>query len=302
MVTGVQTCALPIWLSPIYLSIHATEPEPRQRLLGIRRNDRLLEKIDFLVKNDIELHGQIVLCPGINDGEILRITLARLSEFHPGLRTISVVPVGLTKHREGLPPIRPVDPNLANEIVVQVEKQQREFLTRFGEPFVYLADELYIKAGRDIPGTDHYGDFWQIDNGVGMVRSFLEGFEEMTESFPASIKRPRSIAIITGMSATSFMETAVLPKLNRIRGIRAYIQTVPNRFFGETVTVSGLLTGQDVADLFQGPLSDETVVLPSNLLNADGLMLDDWTPEKLSKAIDRKVVVLEDFEEFWKHI
>jgi putative radical SAM enzyme (TIGR03279 family) len=288
-------------LSPLFVSIHATDTETRRRLLGIRKDDRLMDKIRFLTGNEIELHGQIVLCPGVNDGEILRKSLVELSEFHPGLRSLSVIPVGLTLHRRKLHPVKPFDPSSAKRVVELVESFQRDFTRRLGEPFVYLADELYLKSGMPIPETGHYGDYWQIANGVGLVRSFLDDFEEAARSFPSAIGKPKKVVIATGESAAPIIES-MLPRLRRIQKLTMRVQVVPNRFFGETVTVSGLLTGRDIACVFGKEPSDETVILPSNLINSDGLMLDGRTPESLSDEIGRKVVVMEDFKHFWKRI
>lgn len=287
-------------LSPLYVSVHATDAEVRKKLLGIRRDDRLLEKIRFLAVNGVEMHAQIVLCPGINDGTVLIETLESLFSFYPKLRSAAVVPVGLTRHRTGLPKIRPVDGPAASEVLRTVQPMQKRFQNQVREPFVYLADEWYFLAGKPVPPSVHYGGFWQRDNGVGMVRFFLTEFQKAKRRFLKRFDRPSRFVVVTGTLAGPVLRSQALPVLNQIGNAQFEMVEVQNRFFGESVTVSGLLTGRDIAAALRNVRGDWTGILPSNCLNSDGLFLDDWTVERLSKTLGRKILVLESFDALWE--
>ena len=286
-------------LSPLYVSIHATDPLVRKTLLGLKRDDGLLEKIHFLVKNDIELHGQIVLCPGINDGEVLKDSLESLSPLFPTLRSMAVVPVGLTRHRRHLPEVARVDAGAVKRVINMVRQIQKRYLKHLGEPFVYLSDEFYLMAGYPLPPLDHYGDLWQIENGVGMTRAFLTTFHEDTRTFPVRLDRPEHYIIITGALAGPALEKDILPTLRRIENLNIDVKVVHNRFYGESVTMSGLLTGRDVIDTIRGVRTGATLLLPANCLNHDGLFLDDLKPRDLAEELDRRILVLDDFSDLW---
>jgi len=288
-------------LSPLYVSVHATEPAVRQLILGIERDDRLLEKIDSLLDGGIRLHCQIVVCPGINDGSILEKTIRDLAKRYPGILSLAVVPVGLTGYREGLYPLKAVDSLHARKIIELVDRLRSELihpssiiLHHFdGEDtgidhksgFVYCADELYNRAGIDIPETGYYDDFPQIENGVGMIRDFLDAAERL-EVTEGELKYTGKVALVTGLS----MEPYLLQFAKRLRNFTDNLQVrviaVTNHFFGESVTVSGLLTGRDIITALQDIDSDETVLLPPNCLNAEGLFLDDLSLEDLTKSLN----------------
>jgi putative radical SAM enzyme (TIGR03279 family) len=282
-------------LSPLYISVHAADPAVRRRLLGIRKDDRLAEKIRFLGERGIEMHGQVVLCPGINDGAVLEETVAALAGFFPAFRSVAVVPVGLTRHRRGLADLKPVTASAAAALLERIGPMQRQFRSKTGESFVYAADEFYLLAGRPIPPASHYREYWQRDNGVGMVRSLLSDFSRNRRRLPASFGRRTRFMVVTGALAAPVIESRILPGLDRIRNASFSLTAVRNRFFGDSVTVSGLLTGRDIAAALRSARPFDTALLPSNCLNSDGLMLDDWTPEKLSVRLQRPVRVLESF-------
>lgn len=287
-------------LSPLYLSIHATDLSVRKRLLGVHRDDHLLEKMEYLTRHAIELHGQIVLCRGINDGVVLENSMAVLSSFYPGLRSVAVVPVGLTKHRQGLPALKGYDSMTAREVVEQIRVFQKRFQKKWGEPFVYLSDEFYLLAGQPLPQTEHYGNFWQVENGVGLTRTFLDDFEKTVKSLPKKLERPKQLTWVTGVLAGPILLQTVLPRLGRIRNLHVDVQIIPNHFFGESITVSGLLTGGDIIDAFRRNPSDALLCLPSNCLNEDGIFLDDLSPLDLEKELNREVIVVQDMKELWK--
>lgn len=277
-------------LSPIFISVHAVDPQLRMRMLGLRRDDRLLEKIAFLAANHIEMHSQIVLCPGWNDGEELENTVRALSEFFPQIRTVAIVPVGLTKHRQGLTALQPVSSELAKQLVTWEKEVSHQFLQRFGSAFVYIADEFYLLAEESIPSAGRYEGFAQVENGVGMVRQLLDAFEEEQALFPQEIQ-PTHFSLITGEMAAPILEKDILPFLRRIKGMQVTLHPIVNNFFGGGVSVSGLLGGADIADQLSRQHYGDVIVLPPNCLNYDGLFLDDWTVQKLENSLKRAVVV-----------
>jgi len=287
-------------LSPLYISIHAIQPQIRKRLLGIKREDGLLEKMDFLVKNKIEIHGQIVLCPGINDGQALRETVEKLAEYTPCLRSVSLVPVGLTKHREGLPELETCTEEYSKQLLKEIKPWQEKFNRSLGEPFIYLADELYIRAGESLPKADHYHDFWQIDNGVGMMRWFLDEAFNASSAFPKALKDSIHMTLVSGMSAGPILRKEVLPLLRDIKNLAIQVHEVQNKFYGDTATVTGLLTGQDIITSCQDIPDNTILVLPPNCLNHDGLFLDDLSFSDLSTAMKQKILIFEDWGRLWE--
>jgi putative radical SAM enzyme (TIGR03279 family) len=290
-------------MSPLFVSIHAFDPLVRRKLLGISRDDCLWQKLEFLAKKGIELHGQVVLCPGINDGPVLEETVSACARLYPSLRSLALVPVGLTRHRKALPPLERYDAGGAKALVSWARGIQDLYQKKFHEPFVYLSDEFYLLAGRPLPSLRCYGDFWQSGNGVGMTARFLASFRSHSRAFPKSLSRPGRIVLATGVLAAPVLQKKVLPVLNRIRKLKAVVLAVPNRFYGETVTVSGLLAGRDIAAaLGTVHAADAVAFIPSNCLNHGGLFLDGWTVPRLEKAAGRAVRVLEDFERFWELI
>ena len=276
-------------LSPIYISVHAVDPSVRRHMLGIRADDRLLQKIEYLAEHRIEMHTQIVLCPGWNDGAVLRQTVEQLSRFFPAVSSVAVVPVGLTKHRQGLAELTPVSVDKAREVIDWGETAAQRFKEQFDSYFLYLADEFYLLADQPIPHAERYEGFAQVENGVGMVRRLLDDFADERRRLPAATA-PIQFDIVTGRMAAPVLQAFILPVLNRIAGCRAVLRPVDNRFFGGGVTVSGLLSGHDIADQLAAlPLGD-VVVLPPNCLNDDGVFLDDWSVERLQNKLQKKVV------------
>jgi putative radical SAM enzyme (TIGR03279 family) len=289
-------------LSPLFVSIHAFDAPVRKKLLGIHRDDGLWNKLRFLAKKGIELHGQIVLCPGINDGETLEKTVTACARLYPSLRSLALVPVGLTRHRQALFPLARFDAAGAKALAAWAKKKQDLFVKRFGEPFVYLSDEFYLLSKSPLPPLRHYGGFWQSDNGVGMTALFIESFRKSARRFPSALKSPARLVLVTGVLAAPVLIKNVLPALNRITGLEASVIPVPNRFYGESVTVSGLLAGRDIARALKTAPSNAVICIPSNALNHDGLFLDGWTVPRLEKACGRAVRVLDGFnpDQIWE--
>lgn len=263
-------------LTPQYISVHATDPEVRQLLLG-RTQDTvpILERIDYLAQAGIEMHAQVVICPGWNDGRHLERTVRDLRSRYPSVRSVALVPVGLTRHREHLPQLRPVTAELAQRYVTDAEAWGDACVAELGERFVYPGDELFLLTGRKPPEAAYYDAFPQIENGIGMVRTFLDqwraGLDDLIRDTDGAA---RHIALVTGRLAQTFLE----PMAAELSGgqLRLDVVAVDNDFFGHGITVSGLLTAQDItAALQNGPW--DLAVLPPNAVNGDGLTLDDRT-------------------------
>ena len=271
-------------LTPQYISVHATDPELRQVMLGRKKPTvPILERIARLAANGIEMHAQVVVCPGWNDGAHLETTVGDLGSFYPQVRSVAIVPVGLTRFRSHLPELKPVTRELAAQILEQAEAWGEAFSRDFGERFVYPADEFFLLTRRTPPGRASYDAFPQIENGVGMVRSFLDTWERQKGQLAAlaSAAQPVEIALVTGVLASAFLEP-IAAELSALSGLRAEAAVVANEFFGTGITVSGLLTGRDIAGRLSGGKWD-VAVLPPNCINGEGLTLDDLTVAELSQ-------------------
>jgi putative radical SAM enzyme (TIGR03279 family) len=280
-------------LSPQYISVHVTDYEVRRRLMGLKKDDRILEKIRLLHDQGIDMHTQIVLCPGINDGEVLRRTVFDLYAFHRHIVSLAIVPVGLTDHRFGLAALNKVDGPYAQALLESVGRWHREFRREIGRGFVYPSDEFFLVAGRNIPPASYYDGFPQIENGVGMVRSFLGEFRRQSRAFPRSLPRPRMLTLATGELAAGTVGREVLPRLRRIEGLTVELRAVPNTLFGRNVTVAGLLSGKCLYSSLKETACGDLLLLPPDILNADGHFLDDTTPEELQEKLGVAVMVFD---------
>lgn len=263
-------------LSPQYISVHATDPQLRQVMLG-RKNPTadIMSRLQRLADHGIEMHTQVVVCPGYNDGVHLERTVSDLSRLYPAVRSVALVPVGLTRFRENLPDLKPVTPELAREYVRQVEEWGDQYRQDLGERLVYAADELFLLTGCLPPARSYYDAFPQIENGIGMVRSFLDRWEENRPTLPGKLSRPLHLGLVTGQLASFFLQPMV-ETLNQIEGLEAELLVATNHTFGPGITVSGLLSGQDILQRLAGGNWD-LVLLPPNCINGEGLTLDDLT-------------------------
>ena len=278
-------------LSPLYVSVHATDPALRWELLGRPRlTAEILPRLERLAKARIRMHAQIVLCPGLNDGAHLERTVRELAPLHPHVATTAIVPVGLTRHRERLPTLRTLRDDEARALVARVDAWQREFLERLGSRFVFLGDEVYLQADVPLPDADAYEGFAVAEDGIGLVRRFEDDVaraRRRRRSGPA----PRAVTLVTG--------TLYAPRLERLVAANgdatARVAAVPNQFFGGTVSVAGLLTGQDIArHLATLPALGDAVVVPAVALrDRDGVFLDDMTPRDLEALVGVPVRVVE---------
>jgi putative radical SAM enzyme (TIGR03279 family) len=270
-------------LSPLYISVHATDPDLRRRLLGNPRAPEVLAQMRRLAQAGIELHAQVVLCPGLNDGAALERTVADLAALHPALGSIALVPVGLTMRREGLFELRPVTGEDAREILDRVRAWQDEFLSLLGSRLVFATDEIYALADVEFPPAEDYQGFPQRDNGIGLARLFLDEWEG-TDFRPAA---GLSVTMVTGGSARGLVER--MAARMSVHGARAQVVAVTNRLFGETITVAGLLAGADAADALAGRELGDVIALPSSALR-EHEFLDSLTLEELSRRLGKKVI------------
>ena len=236
---------LQLHLSPLYISVHTTDPELRVKMMNHIGAGNILDWLKRLTQAGIEVHTQIVLCPGINDGQALSKTFADLFAMAPLVRSMAIVPVGLTQFREGLHSLRTFLPAEASAVIDQVSAWQRECRKKMGAGFVYLGDEFYLRANRPIPPEEEYDGFPQLENGIGLVRNFLSEWQASSEFLTSDSSRP-PIAVLTGVSAASVIDP--LLKEMSVSGREQFALPVINRFFGEAITVTGLLTGRDIID------------------------------------------------------
>jgi putative radical SAM enzyme (TIGR03279 family) len=279
-------------LSPLYVSVHTTEEGLRKQMLGNPKAPDLLPLIAKLTGLGIELHTQIVVCPGVNDGVALEKTIKDLSCFFPQVKSVAIVPVGLTKYRAKLPRIERVNAPEATGLLSQVERWRVWARKNLGGNFVYASDELYLLANLDIPKFGYYDDFWQIENGVGLIRQFVDDFKNRSRRFPREIGKTLKLGFVTGRAFSRTFEETVVKRLRKIENLKTSLTVVDNLFFGETVTVSGLLSGNDiVAALRENTDPDTIVFLPPNCVNEEGLTLDDKTTEDLSKRSNREIIL-----------
>ena len=290
-------------LSPLYISIHATEVDCRKKLLGIRHDDHLNKKITFLVEGGIELHAQIVVCPGINDGSILEKTIEDLAQFYPGVRSVAIVPVGLTKYRDNLFPLRLHTVSELERTIKITNRYREQFVKQLGTGLIYLTDEFFLKTDKPVPAKDYYEDFYQIENGVGEVRNTLENFNSDFTAMPESIPYPYKISWITGILAFNFIKKYIISKLKKIENLEINLIAVKNDFFGHTVSVSGLLNASDIYNQLKNLELGDLVLLPPRVLNHNNLFLDNWSLDKLESKLGVYChVFTEDFKDLFKVI
>lgn len=276
-------------LSPVYVSIHTTDNELRRVMLGNPEARDILPLLERLVKRGITVHGQIVLCPGINDGKYFEKTMEDLSRLYPGLRTVSVVPVGITSHRKGLPLIKKVTPQMAVEVVELVERFARKWRKGTGEDLFFASDEFYLMSVKNLPSSKRYGEFPQIENGVGIVRSFLNGRKRFLRMNTTQLKG-LSGTVVTGLLAEEYVRD-FMDEYNRKTGSKIGVLPIENTLFGNTVTVTGLLPGKDVIESSKR-LSGDFLFVPSVMLREAGdRFLDDLKPEHIEERTGKKVVI-----------
>ena len=280
-------------LSPINISIHTTNEELRCKMLTNRFAGTALQKMKKLKDAGIVMNGQIVLCKGWNDGEELEKTLHDLAAFIPELNSVSVVPVGLTRFREGLTQLEPFSKEDSLKVLSQIHRWQDIFLKHYGTRLVYASDEWYLKAGLPIPDEESYEGYPQIENGVGLVRSLQTEFEEALEELVPD-ERVRNLSLATGVLAAPVIES-LIKKLNiKFPNVKVKVYTITNNYFGPLITVAGLLTGKDIIEQLQGKELYDALLLPGVLLRSgEDVLLDDVTVSDIERSLQTKVRIVQ---------
>lgn len=279
-------------ISPINVSVHATEPALRAKLLGNPDAADGYARMQKLAAGGIEMECQIVCCPGINDGEALARSMRELADLYPQVNSVSVVPVGLTKHREKLPQLTPFNRESARETIAQVTAYGDECLKKFGSRIFFCADELYLKAEMDLPDDDWYEGYPQLENGVGLLRLLETEFVAALQQRDDADGKPFSIA--TGVSAAPFVHSLFTFAVEKYGKIKGNIYPIANDFLGHSIDVAGLVTGGDLIAQLRGKDLGERLLIPINMLrHGDGVFLDDVTLEDVSAALGVPVRVVQ---------
>ena len=289
-------------LSPLYVSVHATEPDVRTRLLKNQRAGLIMSQLNWFQQRRLQIHAQVVVCPGINDGIHLERTLLDLASSHkgdiPAVASAAVVPVGLTRFRPSEDELTPVSQNKAIEVIAQVQQLQQKFKKQFGSTFVWLADEWFLIARQDVPLESHYEDYPQIGNGVGSIRLFLKQFQATAKKMlPEAIVQPRRFTWVVGNAVEQAFQPLV-KQLNEVEGLKIDLVALNSQYWGQEITVTGLLTGQDLlAGLLDKDLGDG-ILLPSLMLKHDDTkFLDDLTVADVSQKLAIPIFPVSGVEE-----
>jgi len=278
-------------LSPLYVSVHATDDQLRRCMLRNEKLAPIIPRLKYLGENGITIHTQVVLCPGINDGDQLVRTIDELVELYPAVETLAVVPVGLTRFRDNLAKLRTYQRDEAREIISYAKSRQSEFRDKLGTRFVWPSDEFFVIAEEEFPPLVAYEEMNQFENGIGMVREFLTMFNRRRNQLKG-IRSEKRVLFVTGTSAFPFLSSRIMPHLTQKLGLLIELDAVHNRFWGHSVTISGLLTGQDLLRHARKNIERfDALVLPPNCLNNDNLFLDNLSLEHFRNALGKPVYV-----------
>ncbi len=283
-------------ISPVNISVHTMNPELRVKMMKNKNAGESLKIIKRFADAGIQMNTQLVLCPGINDGDELRYSIEQLSALYPSVQSIAAVPVGLTKFRDGLEKLKPYNKQTAGEVIDIIEEYNKKFRKEFGVGLCYPADEFFIKAERDLPNEDYYDDYPQLDNGVGLVRSFYEDFTyELNNCDEKPINK--KVTLATGVDFYPYL-CELCKKAEEKFGTKINVQKIINNFFGEAITVSGLITGQDLAEQLKTCDLGECLLLPSSMISDytnhtenKNKFLDDMTIEELQETLNTKIIL-----------
>lgn len=286
-------------LSPLYVSVHATDPEKRRLMLGRKEPTPILPQLRELADARIEVHAQIVLCPGLNDGETLDRTLDELAAEHvsqtgkrAGVGSVAIVPVGMTRFRERLPQLTHVERDYAREVIAYIKKKEVEIRARLGTRFAWLADEWYFLADLPFPGKSHYEEFPQLEDGIGTVRLFLENAKAVVRRLPESAPVPVSATLVTAEMPAPIVR-GYADRLNEVQGIMLNVCVIKNEFFGGDIHIAGLLTATDIlAQLNAFPDCKQTVFIPKICLRDESVFLDDLTVDDVRRESGRDIRVV----------
>ena len=283
-------------ISPVNISVHTMNPELRVQMMKNKNAGESLKIIKRLADAGIKMNTQLVLCPGINDGDELRRSIEELSSFYPSVQSIAAVPVGLTKFRDGLEKLEPYNKETAGETIDIIEEYSQKFRKEYGMGLVYPADEFFIKAERELPSAEYYDGYPQIENGVGLVRSFNDDFLDELEYCNEKPKH-KKVTLATGADFYPFLN-ALCQKAEEKYGMEIVVKKIINNFFGETITVSGLVTGIDLYEQLKGCDLGEYLLLPSSMISDytnhtenKNKFLDDMTLEELEERLNTKIIL-----------
>ena len=289
-------------LSPLYVSVHATEPDIRRRLLQNHRAGQILEQLEWFQERRLQIHAQVVVCPGINDGIHLERTLQDLAQFGrsevPAVISVAVVPVGLTRFRPAEDKLKTVTPKIATEVIAQVQSIQHKFHQQLGSNFAWLADEWFLIAREQLPPESHYEDYPQIGNGVGSIRQFIKQFQETAHRMlPKQLEKPRRFTWVVG-NAVEKAFVPLIEQLNAVEGLEVRLAALRSDYWGQEITVTGLLTGVDLLQGLQGRDLGEAILLPSLMLkHGDTLFLDDMRVNEVALELETPIVPVNGIEE-----
>ncbi len=280
-------------ISPINVSVHTTDPALRCEMLGNRRAGESIEVMRRFAEHGVQMNCQIVACPGINDGPALQRTMEDLAAMYPGVDSVSIVPVGVTKFREGLYPLKIYDKDTAAQVIDQVEDFGRTCMEQFGTTIFWCSDEFYLLSGRDLPQDEYYEDYRQLENGVGMLRLLETEFHAALKTLPEH-EPVKPFTIATGVSAAPTIEKLVRAAAEQVGGFQWQVIPIVNHFFGETIVVSGLVTGRDLIDQLRGKELGERLLLPDSMLRYhENVFLDDVTIEEVEAALGVPITFVE---------
>lgn len=290
-------------LSPLYVSVHATEPELRSRLLKNQRAGQIMDRLRWFESQRLQIHAQVVLCPGINDGAHLDRTLLDLASFHhgdlPTVASVAIVPVGLTRFRPDLTELSPVTPAIAATVIDRVTALQHQFQQQLGSTFAWLADEWYLIAGRELPPSMYYEDYPQLGNGVGSIRCFVDEFtQEIADWDPPELTPPRTCTWVVGNAVATAFEPLVA-RLNQVPGLTVNLVAIASEYWGQQMTVTGLLTGHDLLTELPGRELGDRVLIPSVMLKHDeAKFLDDVTIAQLAERLQTPLIPVSGIADF----
>ncbi|MBR4451197.1 MAG: DUF512 domain-containing protein [Clostridia bacterium] len=272
-------------ISPVNISVHTMNPELRVKMMKNPRAGESLKYIEKFTSNGIDVNAQLVLCPGINDGAELEFSLRELFKLGENIKSIACVPVGITKHRDSLCPLNTYDKESAGRVIDTIDRINSENVSAGGRAAAYAADEFYLYAEREMPGPDYYNDFPQLENGVGMWTLLREEFmQALDECTVTSLSR--EVSAVTGTAAYPLISELALEAQKKIEGLKIHVYAVTNKLFGESITVSGLITGADIVSALEGKTVGEKLIIPPNCLRSEGdMFLDNMTVDELSEKL-----------------
>lgn len=279
-------------LSPINISVHTTNPKLRCKMLNNRFAGDKLKYIDRLNAADVEMNGQVVLCKNVNDKEELERTISDLEKYIPNMRSVSIVPSGLTKFRDGLYPLELFEKEDACAVIDTIEKWQKHFYEKYGIHFIHASDEWYILAEREMPEEERYDGYLQLENGVGMIRSFIEEVKDYLDSIEGD-DRVINVSTISGVLAYDTIKSSCDKINKKFPNVNVHVYKIINEYFGHSITVTGLLTGQDICAQLSGKELGDNLLLPTNTLKADeNIFLDDMTLEEFEKNLQINTIIV----------